>query len=797
MICSVCLEKTTISFDKLYSYRVPEFLSGKVFPGSRVLVPFAKGNDPRQGVVFAEIPDDGEGELKYISAVIDNGPVFTRDQLILAEKLKTRLFCTYFDILKAMLPTGMNVKPVKEYAFTSDDGDLSESEGEILRYFKTKKKAKLSQVLTRFAGYDCAEIIDSLVKSGNLSENTNLKRLVGDATNKYVKLIDLTKPLTPKQRKTVEFLRENGETSLKELLYYAAVGKSVVDNLVKLGVVSIYEKEEYRDPYEGAEIKKGNQIKLNNDQQLVFSLLGSKMNGKYNKSLLFGVTGSGKTAVYIKLIEKALRMGKTAMLLVPEISLTPQAVKRLKCIFGDRVAVLHSGLTLAGRLDEWKRIRDKKADVVVGTRSAVLSPLENVGIIVIDEAHESTYISDNPPRYSAVETAELRAKLSGALLLLSSATPSVESYYEAERSGNLYKLTKRYKDANLPEVFVVDLKAERERRGKVISAPLAEEICRNLENNKQSILLLNRRGYNTLITCASCGKTVECPFCSTPMTYHKANGRLICRYCGRMELPPRSCPECGSDYIRYDGAGTQCLEEELSELFPTARVLRMDLDTTLRSMSHEQYIKDFGEGKYEILVGTQMIAKGLDFPNVTLVGVLSADGLFSPSDWKGNHRAFALLTQVVGRSGRGGEKGRAYIQTYDKDNPLIRLASAQDYEAFYRAEIRNRKIMLYPPFCNIWSAVFSSENEPLCESAAKYFLHLMVEKAKKYPSLPLRLLGPATPSVGKISGKYKRKITIKCRNSDEMYAFFKEVIISFYKNKQFLGVSLAVNTNSD
>lgn len=798
-VCLVAIEKTTLSFDKLYSYAIPQNLKNKIFPGSRVLIPFSKNNLPRIGIVF-EIKEGEHSGLKSVISVMDSYPLFSEELLSVAKLLKEQIFCTYNDILKAMLPTGLNLKAVKEYIPLNKEADnLSENEKEVFKFILKKKKAKAISIAAAFPNLDTDEIISSLLEKQYLSENNFYKRLVGDATTKMVRLISTDGKLTEKQEKVLELLIENGDMSLKETMYYAAVGKVVLENLQKNGFVEIYEKEDFRDPYSASfENENLSDIALTDEQQEVFGSLLSKLKeGKFNKSLLFGITGSGKTQVYLKLIENALTSNKTALILVPEISLTPQTVRKMKALFGEKVAVLHSGLTLAGRLDEWKRIKEKKANVVVGTRSAVFAPLENIGLIVIDEAHESTYTSDSNPRYNAISVATMRGKLNNALLLLASATPSVEMYHESCKSESLYTLKKRYSDAVLPEVFVVDMKREKNRRGKIISEVLAEELCYNLENKKQSILLLNRRGYNTSLTCMNCGYSVECPTCSVPMTYHKANGHLMCHYCGKALEVPSKCPVCDSEYIKYDGAGTQSLEEELKELFPDARVLRMDLDTTMRSMSHEKYLSDFGEGKYDILVGTQMIAKGLDFPNVTLVGVLSADSLLASTDWKNSERAFSLLTQVVGRSGRGTTKGRAFIQTFDTDNFILKYAAEQNYEAFYENEIRNRKIMLYPPFCDIWSVGFSGENEAKTNAASNYFLSLMKEIANTYEKLPLRVLGPITPPIAKLSGKYRRKITIKCRSSDKMTAFFKEVLLKFYEKKEFSDVSLYVDTNGD
>jgi primosomal protein N' (replication factor Y) len=500
----------------------------------------------------------------------------------------------------------------------------------------------------------------------------------------------------------------------------------------------------------------------------------------------------------MKLIEQCFKDGKGTILMVPEIALTTQLIKIFVSRFGESVAVFHSGLSIGERLDEYKRVARGEAKIVLGTRSAVFAPFKNIGLIVMDEEQESSYKSQQNPRYHAIEVAKYRCKCHNALLLLSSATPSLESRYMAEKGiYNLVTLTKRYGASQLPRVSVVDMNEESAvGNTSNFSTLLKELLGENLINKKQSILLLNRRGYNTFVSCRSCGQVVSCPNCSISMTYHSANNRLMCHYCGYSVNFNDECPDCHNHSLKLSGAGTQKAEQELMEIFPNARVLRMDADATMTKSSYETKLTAFANGEYDILVGTQMVAKGLDFPNVTLVGVLNADQMLYSDDFRSYEKTFSLLTQVVGRSGRGEAKGVAVIQTFTPENAVIDLASKQDYNTFYNGEIQLRKVMLYPPFADICLIGFSGVNEGATLKCTTYFQNRLIQLVKeKYSSMPLRVLGPSKASVYKVSNKYRYKIILKCRNTAEFRSAVTTMLKEFSTHKEFKKINITVDMN--
>ncbi len=514
---------------------------------------------------------------------------------------------------------------------------------------------------------------------------------------------------------------------------------------------------------------------------------------------MYGVTGSGKTLVFLKLMEFVLSLGKTVIVMVPEISLTPQTVQRFRRYFGSEVAVLHSGLSLGERLDEWHRLKEGKAKIAIGTRSAVFAPLENLGLIIMDEEQEGSYQSESSPRYHARDVAKYRAASEHALLLLGSATPSIDSFYRA-KSGiyTLLTLKKRYNQRKLPDVYVVDMGEEAKNGNRsVYSSVLQEELRYNLDHGEQSILLLNRRGYHTIIACAECGEVCKCPHCSIALTYHRKNGKLMCHYCGYIADAVAKCPTCGSEFVQYSGLGTQKAEEELQNIFPEARILRMDADTTISKFSHEQYFKEFADKKYDIMIGTQMVAKGLDFENVTLVGVLSLDQALYAQDYKAYERAFSLLTQVVGRCGRASLQGRAFVQTYTPDNPIIALAAKQDYDRFYVQEIASRKALLYPPFCDLCTVGFSGIYEREVLQAAGAFSELIKQLSTSFPDVPLKMLGPVSERIIRLNNKYRYKLVIKCKNNRRMRELLLAAMTTFEKEKSRKNISLYVDMNQE
>ena len=517
-----------------------------------------------------------------------------------------------------------------------------------------------------------------------------------------------------------------------------------------------------------------------------------------HSALLYGVTGSGKTLVFLKLIAHCLEQGRKALVLVPEISLTPQMILRLKSQFGRRVAVQHSALNHTERLLQWQMIQDGGADIVVGTRSAIFSPLENIGLIIIDEEQEHTYRSESAPRYSAHEMARQRAAENGALLLLASATPSTESFYAAQHGRTqLVRLTQRYGGNPLPKVQIVDMRAElASGNPREISLAMEDAIRRNLDAGKQTILLLNRRGYQTMAQCEDCREVLKCQKCSVPMVYHKSAHKVLCHYCGSQMEPPTVCPTCGGK-LQYRGFGTQKAEEELAKLFPDARVLRMDQDSTAAKDAHEKLLAKFADHEYDIMVGTQMVAKGLDFEDVTLVGVLGIDSLLFAQGFRAYENVFSLITQVVGRSGRAKDPGFAIIQTTDPDNPVLNLAAAQDYDAFFEQEIAYRKLGLYPPFCGLCVIGFAGAKEIETARAAARFAALLGQQAAKQPDLPLRVLGPTPGSIEKINDTYRYKLTIKCRNDRRFRDLVRSALELYEQEKLPSKATVAVDLHSD
>ena len=576
------------------------------------------------------------------------------------------------------------------------------------------------------------------------------------------------------------------------------ISRAVLDNLCAKGVLECSKVNKSIDLYSSIPLK-NEPITLTQEQQAAYDALLPKLEDDApHSALLYGVTGSGKTLVFLKLIARCLEQGRRALVLVPEISLTPQMILRLKSQFGRRVAVQHSALNHTERLLQWQMIQDGGADIVVGTRSAIFSPLENIGLIIIDEEQEHTYRSESAPRYSAHEVARQRAAENGALLLLASATPSTESFYAAQHGRTqLVRLTQRYGGNPLPTVQIVDMRAELAAGNpREISLSLEDAIRRNLDAGKQTILLLNRRGYQTMAQCEDCREVLKCTKCSVPMVYHKAAHKVLCHYCGSQMEPPTVCPACGGK-LQYRGFGTQKAEEELAKLFPDARVLRMDQDSTAAKDAHEKLLARFANHEYDIMVGTQMVAKGLDFEDVTLVGVLGIDSLLFAQGFRAYENVFSLITQVVGRSGRARDPGFAIIQTTDPDNPVLNLAAAQDYDAFFEQEIAYRKLGLYPPFCGLCVIGFAGAKEIEVARVAARFAALLGQQAAKQPDLPLRVLGPTPGSIEKINDTYRYKLTIKCRNDRRFRDLVRSTLERYEQEKLPSKATVAVDLHSD
>ena len=744
----VAVSNATFHFDKLYTYAVMPDQQDTVRLGSMVLVPFGRGSRARMGVVLACDAEPESAKLKFLFDVAPASACLTPELLRLVHFLKERTFCTYYEAVKAVIPYGAQYKPT-----VAEDGVTPVLQKQLVRHTE------------------------------------NVYKLVGTLPPK-------PRP-TAKQLAAVALLA-GGERTLSAL-EEKGISRAVLDNLCAKGVLECSKVNKSIDLYSSIPLK-NEPILLTEEQQAAYNaLLPGLEDAAPHSALLYGVTGSGKTLVFLKLIEHCLQMGRRALVLVPEISLTPQMILRLKSQFGKRVAVQHSALNHTERLLQWQMIQDGGADIVVGTRSAIFSPLENIGLVIIDEEQEHTYRSESAPRYSAHEVARQRAAENGALLLLASATPSTESYYAAQHGRTqLVRLTKRYGGNPLPKVQIVDMRAElASGNPREISLAMEDAIRHNLEAGKQTILLLNRRGYQTVAQCEDCREVLKCQKCSVPMVYHKSAHKLLCHYCGsQLDPPPARCPACGGK-LQYRGFGTQKAEEELARLFPEARILRMDQDTTAAKDAHEKLLAKFARHEYDIMVGTQMVAKGLDFENVTLVGVLGIDSLLFAQGFRAYETVFSLVTQVVGRSGRAKDPGFAIIQTTEPDNPVLNLAAAQDYDAFFEQEIAYRKLGLYPPFCGLCVVGFAGPKESEVARASARFAALLGRQAAKQPDLPLRVLGPTPGSIEKINDFYRYKLTVKCRNDRRFRDLIRETLTLYEQEKLPGKATVVVDLHSD
>lgn len=812
----IAVDQTAYHFDKPFDYIIPEEMTESAQPGCRVLVPFGNGSGKRQGMILSRFEGESGG-LKAISAVLDSRPILSEELLRMVPWMQETTFCTLYDAVKLMLPVGINLKIVACYAASEK---LNAETVELLE----EPQAQVARLLYQYAGLlaedkiakrlslepeICKTALQKLERAGLVIQSQTALQKIGDASVKMVRLTEGAKiaeengslKLTVGQKSVFRLLGEIGSASVREVCYFTGVSVAVLNTMNKKGLTEFYETAVSRSHYaQEPEFRTDPaQIRLTEEQEQAFRNLKEQAENGGGISLLYGVTGSGKTSVFLKLIHETVEAGKNVILMVPEISLTPQLIQLFRQCFGAKIAVFHSALSLGERMDEWKRVRDGQAKIVIGTRSAVFAPFREVGLIVMDEEQESSYKSESAPRYHARDVARFRCRYHGGLLVLSSATPSVESFYYAQKGRyTLNRLTKRYGKAQLPEVQVVDMTQEPAKGSDRISEALADELEENLREKRQSILLLNRRGYQTFVSCRKCGEVLSCPNCSISLTYHTANRRLMCHYCGHSVPLTAKCPYCGEEAIRYGGEGTQKIEEELEEMFPEARILRMDADTTMARFSHEEKLGAFAAGKYDILIGTQMVAKGLNFPNVTLVGVLSSDQALYSDDFRSYERAFSLLTQVVGRSGRSVAGGKALIQTMTPENPVIQLAAEQDYDAFYRDEIAVREARLYPPFSDLCVIGFVGTEEPLVKEAAAAFLESLRELAQgEYPQLPMRVIGPAPASVVRVSGKYRYKLLIKCRNSAPFREMTARLLRQYGRERKFAKITVYADMNPD
>ena len=809
----VAVSAAPYSIDKPYSYLVPESLAAAAVPGVRVMVPFGRSNKESEGLILARVQEPKLPGSKALRQVLDPEPVLDKAGIDLALWMRGRYFCTVFEAVKTILPAGLwyGLREIWSLAMEPETA-RSAAVGipgawQVLDLLEKQGGKADIRVLRDALGDGAEKPLKAMKKAEILACETDAKRKIADKSHRMVELAvntedayALTEPKrrsAPARYEVVNFLATAGRTPAAEVSYYTGASARTLKTMEKAGLIAFSEEEELRVPSLD-DVEPGPEIVLNEEQQRAFEeILGRVQAAKPSVTLLHGVTGSGKTQVYLRLVQETLALGRTAMVLVPEIVLTPQMMRKFSSYFGNRVAMLHSSLKMTERYDQWKRIRRGEVDVVLGTRSALFAPLKNLGLIVMDEEQEGSYQSENVPRYDAREVAKYLCVREKAALVFGSATPTVETAWAAEQ-GSYQKalLRRRYNENALPEVLIADLRQEiLNGNPGLISTPLRQELEKNLAAGEQSILFLNRRGSSRMLLCGECGYVPQCPRCSTAMTYHSANGRLMCHYCGHSEPAADTCPECGG-WMKHVGAGTQKVEEELRELFPEAGILRMDADTT--AGGHEEILQTFERERVPILLGTQMVAKGLDFENVTLVGVLSADISLYVDNYRAAERTFSLLTQVVGRAGRGGKTGRAVIQTYTPGNDVIRCAARQDYDAFYESEIRMRRLRRYPPFADLFTVTVSGTEEGRVLRAAVSVRETLRQLCRR-PELAAgepEVLGPAPTPVVKVNNRFRYRCTLVGKNDKatrEMLAWLQK---DFAKDSANRGMNLFVDHNA-
>ena len=809
----VAVSAAPYSIDKPYSYLVPESLAAAAVPGVRVMVPFGRGNKESEGLILARVQEPKLPGSKALRQVLDPEPVLDKADIDLALWMRGRYFCTVFEAVKTILPAGLwyGLREIWSLAM-EPEAARSAAVGipgawQVLDLLEKQGGKADIRVLRDALGDGAEKPLKAMKKAEILTCETDAKRKIADKSHRMVELAvntedayALTEPKrrsAPARYEVVNFLATAGRTPAAEVSYYTGASARTLKTMEKAGLIAFSEEEELRVPSLD-DVEPGPEIVLNEEQQRAFEeILGRVQAAKPSVTLLHGVTGSGKTQVYLRLVQETLALGKTAMVLVPEIVLTPQMMRKFSSYFGSRVAMLHSSLKMTERYDQWKRIRRGEVDVVLGTRSALFAPLKNLGLIIMDEEQEGSYQSENVPRYDAREVAKYLCVREKAALVFGSATPTVETAWAVEQ-GSYQKalLRRRYNENALPEVLIADLRQEiLNGNPGLISTPLRQELEKNLAAGEQSILFLNRRGSSRMLLCGECGYVPQCPRCSTAMTYHSANGRLMCHYCGHSEPAADTCPECGG-WMKHVGAGTQKVEEELRELFPEAGILRMDADTT--AGGHEEILQTFERERVPILLGTQMVAKGLDFENVTLVGVLSADISLYVDNYRAAERTFSLLTQVVGRAGRGGKTGRAVIQTYTPGNDVIRCAARQDYDAFYESEIRMRRLRRYPPFADLFTVTVSGTEEGRVLRAAVSVRETLRQLCRR-PELAAgepEVLGPAPAPVVKVNNRFRYRCTLVGKNDKatrEMLAWLQK---DFAKDSANRGMNLFVDHNA-
>ena len=737
MVAEVIIDTSVKSLNKTFDYEIPTDLSDKVIVGSRVFVPFGNQKNLEEGIVV-KIKEMSEYKVKEIKGL--QKEQIKSEYISLAKWMSYRYFCNIAECLKLMLPPGRTAKDITKRVNekTVNCFEINKSEDEI------------------------REALDN-----------NLIR-------------------SEKQKNVLEYLLNNGKSTMSDIQLFNDASLAVVNSLVKKGFVRKEIEKVSRNPFVHKIGVKSVDLALTNEQQLAYNSI--KNSGEY---LLYGITGSGKTEIYLQLIEKMLKQGKSSIMLVPEISLTPQTIDRFIARFGEEeIAVLHSKLSTGERFDEWNKIKDGKAKIIIGARSAIFAPAQNLGLIVIDEEHDESYQSEASPRYDSIEVAEYLCNKFNIPLVLGSATPSMREFYKAKMGKiNLLTLSQRANNSTLPKVEIVDLRDELANGNKtMISCKLQEEIKKNIETKKQTILYFNRRGFSSFLMCQDCGHTFKCDRCDITLTYHKVENKLKCHYCGEEYQIPRECPQCGSKNIKYIGAGTQKLEEQIKEMFPMASTIRMDIDTVSKKNSHEIILDKFRQENINILIGTQMVVKGHHFPNVTLVGAIFADTSLNIGDFRANERTFQTLTQVAGRAGRGNDEGRVIIQTFNPENYAIQYSKTQNYDLFYSTEIGIRKQLKYPPFCDIIAIALTGNNEKNLVTFSKN-IHMYLRDRVIKEKFGVLLYSPVQCPIYKIKDKYRMRILIKCLYDDRMHKLLNDMLEKFEKESKKFGSKVIIQVN--
>jgi len=812
MVAKVILNKNTRATDYIYDYLIPEDMDLHI--GMRVVVPFGNGNKTTEGYIVGTSENTEFENLKSIIKAVDDFIYFDESSVKMVEFIHHRYFCQYSEAIKLLLPPNVNTKFTTYYSFNQANHDINAEEisgsvllEKIVSAISDAGKMTFEELSAITKSRSLHTALNRLTELGVITKTTVHNENIKDAEITVIKpsmdkdelyiVADKIRKRAPKQASVVETVCDYGAIHLTKLLEICDTTHGTVNTLVEKGYI-FADKEVVRNDISGFDkIDLVEKPVLTAQQQVIVDKISEDISeNNHSAYLLHGVTGSGKTEVYLNLIEKCISNGKNAIFLVPEISLTPQMIRQVVGRFGENVAVLHSSLTARERYDQWKKIKCNEVNVVVGARSAVFAPFENIGLIIIDEEHESSYKSEMSPKYNTIEIARYRAKQCNSTLLLASATPSVETYYLAKTGKiKLLELKNRINNAQMPETHIVDMRAElKSGNTSILSTKLQEEIAYNLRNRFKTILFLNRRGYSGFIQCRGCGYVMQCPNCNISMTYHKSIRSLVCHYCDYKTPLFNICPECGSTHIKFSSDGTQKVEDEISSIFPEAKILRMDADTTASRNAHESILAEFHKEESDILIGTQMITKGLDFEKVTLVGVLAADMSLHTDDFRSDEKTFDLITQVCGRAGRGKYGGKAIIQAYDPENETVQFSKNLDYINFYEREIEVRRLLVYPPFCEIMNFIFSSEDDLAARDGAMLFQSMLKDNLSNSGYLNHVVAYRVVPApLQRVNGKFRYRFIMKLNYSKAVYDIIHKTAEVYRKTKNTAGLSVDVN----